>query len=209
MREGSGKFPSSVQRLERREGPEFRIWGVWRERGSLLAGWMLVAFLGGRSCWFVLRDCSSSLITALLEDKAGHALCSSGRPRRLCMRKKKKERKREMSRATTAGLTTGFVFFSEGNPHFASHLGRLRRCSIAAEAYLQSPFVLCGGSRSPCLHMILQSTRWLASIASIASVASVPACVSVSSFFFFLLLQCFLAQHQPSIATAEGYSWKP
>lgn len=152
LREGSGKFPSSVQRLERREGPEFRIGGVWREQGSLLAGWMLVAFLGGRSCWFVLRDCSSSLITALLEDKAGHAPCSSGRPRRLCMREKKKRT------ATTAGLTTGFVFFLEGNPHFASHLGWLRRCSIAAEAYLQSPFVLCGGSRSPCLHMILQST---------------------------------------------------
>lgn len=46
-----------MQSLEQSEGPEFRILGVWRERGSLLAG----LDVSGFSSWEELLICAARL----------------------------------------------------------------------------------------------------------------------------------------------------
>lgn len=107
----------------------------------------LVAFLRGRSCWFVLRDCSSPLIRVPLEDKAGHAPRCSGRPRRVCMHSKNKKKR---SRATTGGLTAGFLFF------FCKEILVLPHTWLGLGGVRWPPRHICS-ARSTCFHIILRT----------------------------------------------------
>lgn len=127
----------------------------------------------------------------------------------MCAQKKK-------SRATTGGLTAGFAFVLKGNPRFAPHLGRLRRCTIAAEAHLPSHFVLCGCSRSTRFHTIFQSTlkkkirlHFCESLFKLRTegLASSLASLSPSSSFFLFLFLLHWSCEQLSVATARGYFW--
>lgn len=66
------KIPrQSLDRTVREEGEDLGL----ERAGNMAAGWVLVGFQG-RSRWFGAETarCSSSLITALLKDKARHAL---------------------------------------------------------------------------------------------------------------------------------------
>lgn len=57
LQEGSGKFPNLMLSLEQSKGQEFRILGVWRERGSVLAG----LDVSGFSSWEELLVCAARL----------------------------------------------------------------------------------------------------------------------------------------------------
>lgn len=103
------KIPrQSLDRTVREEGEDLGL----ERAGNMAAGWVLVGFQG-RSRWFGAETarCSSSLITALLKDKARHA-----RRVLLCMCAAV-ENAHSFTHVnvmnTAASLSKGFVLFEE------------------------------------------------------------------------------------------------